>query len=619
MCGFAGFLDPRGKTDPSQWPAQLTAMTGAIAPRGPDHAGQWSDPHAGVALGFRRLSILDLSPAGHQPMASANGRFQLVYNGEIYNAQEMKADLERTGPVGWRGHSDTEVLLEAIGRWGAAATLPKLDGMFAFALWDRETRTLTLARDRFGEKPLCYGWQKGVFLFGSTLAALRPHPSWTSRVSAKAVSAYLARSYVPAPLTIQEGMAKLPPGYWASIQPGTSDALQMHCYFDPLAEAEQQRGTSESHSTEESIETLDELIARSVERRLHADVPVGIFLSGGIDSSTVVAHAAKATSNRIKTFTIAFPDSDYDEAPFAREVASHLGTDHHEMPVTDLDARNLLPDLPTTYDEPFADPSALPSMILSRKTRAHVTVALSGDGGDEFFGGYGRYRDAASDWSAAKARPAWMRSIARYLSGVPGMPTRKKLARGGMERIDAAYLPYVTRWRWDMPGKAPTNTPWPPTCLDPQARFMVEDTRTYLPDDLQVKMDRASMSASLEVRAPLLDHAIARFAWAQPLSHRIHPQLGGKYLLRRVLARHVPERLFERPKMGFYQPLPDWLRGELREWAENLLSEKALAQSGLLDVTRVRAAWAAHLRGRNRALDLWTILMLQQWLAAHGS
>ena len=619
MCGFAGFLDPDHRTNPTHWPGLLTAMTDAIAPRGPNHAGQWHDAEAGIGLGFRRLSILDLSPAGNQPMTSADGRFQLVYNGEIYNAPDIKARLEQTGGIAWRGHSDTEILLAALARWGVAETLPMLDGMFAFALWDRETRTLFLARDRFGEKPLVYGWQQGVFLFGSTLAALRPHPAWETKLSATAVSAFLTRSYVPAPLTIQEGMAKLPPGHWGELRPGRDRTLALKTYFDPLEEAESLQPGGGTRPIEEAVDELDALIARSVTRRLHADVPVGVFLSGGIDSSTVAAHAARAAGHRVKTFTIAFPDSAHDEAPYARGVAAHLGTDHHEMPVTDKDARDLLPDLPATYDEPFADPSALPSMVLSRKTRAHVTVALSGDGGDEFFGGYGRYRAAAEDWRRAAGRPQWLRRAAGTLARVPGMPGRKALARAGIQGPDDAYLPHVSRWRWDMPTAAYDEPPWPASPLAPEARFMVQDTMTYLPDDLQVKMDRASMGTSLEVRAPLLDHAIARFAFAQFPEISTYPNISGKYLLRRTLARHVPEHLFERPKMGFYQPLPDWLRGELRDWAEALLSPLALARTGLIDPAPIRAAWAAHLRGRNRALDLWTILTFQQWLAAQSA
>lgn len=621
MCGLIGFVDPGLHTPPARWSALISSMTDAIEARGPDREGHWSDEEARIALGFRRLSILDLSSAGDQPMISACGRYVLVFNGEIYNCRPLRAELNQQITRQWRGHSDTETLLEALAHWGMEAVLSKLDGMFAFALWDRKTRTLSLARDRFGEKPLCYGLQNGVFLFGSTLAALRPHPAYTPTLDVDATAAFFSRGYVPAPLTIQRGMSKLQPGQWAQIVfDGTPKPhMTLHTFFDARLAAEQQHGANAQMLFDDAVETLDTLVAQSVESRLHADVPVGVFLSGGIDSSIVAAHAAKQSGTRISTFTISFPESNSDEAPFARNVAHHLGTDHHEMPVTDRDARDLVPSIPSFYDEPFADPSAVPSMVLSAKTRSAVTVALSGDGGDEFFGGYPRYVSASNDWNPESKIPWPIRDVARRIADVPGIPAQKQFALMGATNLADVYTPHVSRWRRAFPLNIPRPTAsWSASPLEAEAQFMVHDTQHYLPDGLQVKMDRASMGNGLEVRAPLLNETIARFAWSLPLAHRIHPVHGGKYVLRRTLARHVPEHLFERPKAGFYQPLPEWLRGDLRDWAENLLSPAALSKSGLINVPVVRKAWREHLRGRNRALDLWTVLMFQQWLAVHA-
>ncbi len=596
-------------------------MTDAIRARGPDRGDQWIDTEACIGLGFRRLSVLDLSPAGDQPMHSACGRYVLVFNGEIYNCRQLRHDLNSQVRIEWRGHSDTETLAEALAHWGIQKTLANLDGMFAFAVWDRETRTLSFARDRFGEKPFCYGWQNGVFLFGSTLAALRPHPAYHPKLDADATAAFFSSGFVPAPLTIQQGIYKLLPGQWAEIKfDGTpSPGVSLHKYFDAHDAATHHNGTNRDLSFEEAVTKLDALIAQSVETRLQADVPVGLFLSGGIDSSTVAAHAANQAGSRISTFTISFPESASDEAPFALEVARHLGTDHHEMPVTDRDARELVPSIPDFYDEPFADPSAVPSMVLCAKTRDSVTVALSGDGGDELFGGYPRYTAAARDWEAARKTPAVVQSVAGRLSRIRGMPGRKQLARLSADSPAAVYTPHVSRWPRAFPIVHPRPSPsWPRSSLTPQEQFMVSDTRHYLPDGLQTKMDRASMGNSLEVRAPLLNEKIAAFAWGLPLEHRINPLHGGKCVLRGALARHVPKRLFERPKAGFYQPLPEWLRGDLRDWAEALLAPKALEQSGLINVGIIRGAWRNHLNGRNRALDLWTVLMFQQWLQTQG-
>lgn len=618
MCGFAGFIDPRGMLGPDARRQVARAMAAALAPRGPDDEGVWLDGTRPVTLAFRRLAILDLTPAGHQPMVSACGGYVLAYNGEIYNCEDIRAALDAEQQIAWRGHSDSEVLLEALARWGVPATLNRLDGMFAFALWDRARGRLAMARDRFGEKPLVYGWQNGVFLFGSTLHALDAHPAMSAGIAPAAVAAYFTRSYVPAPLTIREGIAKLPPGSWIEIA-GDAPAGTMpspEIYFDPVREAEQAAAESFTGGEAEALETLDACITASVRRRLRADVPLGVFLSGGIDSSTIAAFASGVSPDPIRTFTIAFPGAPDDEAPFARSVAAHLGTDHTELRVTETEALDALGSMAGTYDEPFADPSALPSIVLCRHTRSAATVALSGDGGDEFFGGYGRYTAAARDYARATGRPAWLSSAAGLAASIlPPGGLKKAAARNAIRTMQDAYEPHISRWRWGSPARPAWTPPnWAPTSLPPAARFMAADAAAYLPDNLQTKMDRASMAVGLEVRAPLLDPAIARFAWRMPPSLRIHPQQGGKYLLRHLLARKIPPALFERPKQGFYQPLPAWLRADLREWAEDLLSGPALAESGLIDPAPVRVAWREHQRGRNRALDLWTVLMFQHWL-----
>ena len=621
MCGFAGFLDTRGTLDASGRRGTARAMASALVARGPDDGGIFLDPDRPLTLAFRRLAIVDLSPAGHQPMISACNRFVLAYNGEIYNFEELRAALDAEQPIAWRGRSDSEVLLEALARWGMAATLPKLDGMFAFALWDRATGSLSLARDRFGEKPLLYGWQGGTFLFGSTLHALAAHPGMRADIDRRAVTAFFRRGFIPAPLTIRFGIAKLMPGSWIEIGSGTcpGEMPPPAVWFDTLAEAEGAAGTFEG-SQAEALDRLEALIDGSVGRRLRADVTLGVFLSGGIDSSTIAASAARLSPGRVRTFTISFPGAPDDEAPYARKVSEHLETDHTEACVTEAEALAALDDMAATYDEPFADPSALPSMVLCRHARTAATVALSGDGGDEFFGGYPRYAEAAQDLKRALARPAWQRAAARTCTGLlPAGALKKAAARASICTPQEAYMPYLARWRWTLPLEGHWEPPhWQPSPLAPAARFMAADAAEYLPDNLQTKMDRASMATGFEVRAPLLNHAIARFAWSLPLDWRIHPHEGGKQLLRRLLARRIPPALFERPNQGFYQPLPAWLRADLRDWAEDLLSEHSLAASGLVDPATVRAAWRDHQRGRNRALDLWTVLMFQLWLRSHG-
>lgn len=622
MCGIAGFFDPQRLSDPARYADLAEAMAARLAHRGPDDRGVWSDAVAGIALGFRRLAILDLSAAGHQPMFSADGDLVMIFNGEIYNHRALREEL--TGP--WRGHSDSEVLLAAVARWGFAAALERLEGMFAIALWDRRRRQLHLARDRFGEKPLYWGWSGGVLLFGSELKALAAHPRWSGALDRGALGLYLAQSYVPAPRSAYEGIAKLPPGGFVTI--AADGAVSEGRYWSAVERAAAAAASPFAGDLAAATERLEALIDRSVALRLEADVPVGVFLSGGIDSSTVVAAMQQARPGAVRSFSIAFPDAPLDEAPFAAAVARHLGTAHTELRVSEADCLAVLPRLPEIWDEPFADASQIPTAALCRVTRGEVTVALSGDGGDELFGGYPRYGEAAAQWrriAAHPARRAAARRVVGALAGANGRLARRlrKLAEGWAHE-DAAglYRDHVSRWR---PGDGLTPAlARPASALDgplPEGppslaqRFMLLDALTYLPDDLLVKIDRASMAVGLEARAPLLDHRIAEFAWSLPPALLFEG--GGKRVLREVLYRRVPRALVDRPKQGFEPPIGAWLSGGLRDWADDLLSPARLARSGLVDPGVVAARWSEHRAGRRSwAYPLWTVLMLEAWLAA---
>ena len=621
MCGIAGFFDPGRRLDPARYDAVAGAMADRLAHRGPDDRGVWSDGEAGIALGFRRLAIIDLSSAGHQPMLSPDGNLVMVFNGEIYNHRALRAEL----PGPWRGHSDSEVLLAAVARWGFAAALERLEGMFAIALWDRRARCLYLARDRFGEKPLYWGWSGSVLLFASELKALARHPLWRGTLDRGALGLYLAQSYVPAPWSAYAGIGKLAPGSFVAIASEAEAAPRV--YWSAVERAAAAAAQPFRGGLAEAAERLEALIDRSVALRLEADVPVGVFLSGGIDSSTVVAAMRQARpGGGVRSFAIAFPDGGFDEAPYAAAVARHLGTEHRVLAVSEADCLAVLPRLPEIWDEPFADASEIPTAALCRVTRGEVTVALSGDGGDELFGGYPRYAAAAAQWRKVEPHPARRRAARRVLGALTGRNGRlarrlRKLAEAWSHDTPLAlYRDHVSRWRAG-DGLTPDlrlaatvlDGPLPAGLPSLEQRFMLLDALTYLPDDLLVKVDRASMAVGLEARAPLLDHGIAEFAWSLPPALMVEG--GMKRVLREVLYRRVPRALVDRPKQGFEPPVGDWLCQGLRDWADDLLSPARLARNGIVDPAVVATRWQEHRSGRRRwTYPLWSVLMLEAWM-----
>jgi len=618
-------------------------MAECLAHRGPDDHGAWSDPEAGVALSQRRLSIVDLSPAGHQPMASADGRFIVTYNGEVYNFRELRRQLEERG-IKFSGHSDTEVILEAMSVHGVAPTIKRLVGMFALGVWDRRNRTMTLVRDRLGIKPLYWAKFGGLFLFGSELKALRAHPGWTARIDRSAVAAFMRHNYVPAPFTIYEGVQKLEPGCILTLPWNGEPHIER--FWDARQIAKAGLADPINASDRELTDRLESLLVDAVGRRMVADVPVGAFLSGGVDSSTVVALMKAAKVGPVRTFTIGFENAEFDEADHAAAVARHIGTDHTELIVTAQDALDVVPKLPEFYDEPFADSSQIPTYLVSAMTRRHVTVALSGDGGDELFAGYNRYQLASRTWRTMALLPRPLRSLtAGAVTGISAdrwskllsfIPAQLRAAQIGdklhklasvlpVEDDNALYRRLVTHWE---PGQiAPNIAEAKGVLWDPQVtadfphlleRMQFLDLVTYLPDDILTKVDRASMAVALEARVPLIDHRVVEFAWRLPRRAKIRGGVS-KWLLRQVLERHVPKTIIDRPKMGFGIPLGQWLRGPLKGWAENLLDENRLRQAGLIDATRVRQVWSDHLSGhRNHEYMLWNVLMLESWRERWG-
>jgi asparagine synthase (glutamine-hydrolysing) len=638
MCGIAGLLTFDSAHSRHQLHDIAEAMNSSLRHRGPDDEGVWVDADAPIALAHRRLSIVDLSPAGHQPMISSDGRFVITYNGEVYNHEEIRPELAARG-IRFRGHSDTEVMLEAFSAFGIAATVKRLIGMFAFGVWDRRERTLTLVRDRLGIKPMYWAKFGALFMFGSELKALRAHPGWTPRINRGAVAAFLRHNYVPAPHTIYEGVHKLEPGSILTLPWNGEPRIER--FWDARAVARAGLTDPLHASDRELTDQLEELLKDAVRRRMIADVPVGAFLSGGIDSSTVVALMQTANAGKVKTYTIGFDIAGFDEARHAAAVAKHLGTEHTELTVTAQQALDVIPRLPDFYDEPFADSSQIPTYLVSAMTRRHVTVALSGDGGDELFAGYNRYQLAARAWHGLSLLPRAVRhGMATALTGISAerwsrllnfMPARMLPAQLGdklhkfasvlnCKNSDEVYRRLVTHWE---PDQLMTGTTEPKGILWNQSiaeefpklleRMQFLDLVTYLPDDILTKVDRASMAVALEARVPLLDHRVVEFAWRLPSSAKIR---GGKakWLLRQVLDRHVPRELIERPKMGFGIPLGEWLRGPLRDWAEALLAEKRLREAGLLDAACVRRHWEEHLQGhRNWQYLLWDVLMLEAW------
>jgi len=626
-------------------------MIQAIHHRGPDHTGIWLDPARRIALGHKRLSIIDLSPAGNQPMVSPSGRYVIVYNGEIYNHLEIRDEIEQDGNApAWRGHSDTETLLAAIELWGLKGALERCVGMFALALWDKRECSLSLARDRVGEKPLYYGRQgdgpEAALVFASELKAFSPHPSFRQEINREALSLYMRHGYVPAPFTIYVGIRKLLPGCILTISAENSEPV-IEAYWSGRAVAEQGAAQPLDISPDEAVDELEELLTTSVERQMLADVSLGAFLSGGVDSSTVVAMMQKRSSRPVKTFSIGFHEDAYNEAVHAKAVAAHLGTDHTELYVTAEQAMNVIPDLPAMYDEPFADSSQIPTFLVSQLARRHVKVSLSGDAGDELFGGYERYRMTSRFWSRLSRIPRSVRGVmARGLTTVsprkwnafasaiePVLPASARLALPGdkihkgagvlaSRNVAELYHGLASSWRdpasvvigGSEPSTILTREMPAMTDLDDIERMMAVDLLTYLPDDILVKVDRAAMSVSLETRVPLLDHQVIEFAWRLPLSYKIRDG-ETKWVLRQVLYRHVPRELIERPKMGFGIPLGEWLRGPLRQWAEDLLAEDRLEREGFFRPAPIRRLWEAHLDGAvNEQYRLWIVLMFQAWL-----
>lgn len=637
MCGIAGVM---GQST-AELPTRVRSMVEAIRYRGPDDSGVWCDERVGVGLGHARLSVLDVSPEGHQPMVSSSGRYVLSFNGEVYNFAELRSELRGAG-ANFCGHSDTEVMLAAFEEWGIEKAVPRFIGMFAFALWDRDERQLILARDRIGEKPLYYGWCGEAFLFGSELKALCAHPSWCGDINRGVLASYMRYGYVPLPHSIYLGICKLLPGTWLKISfdapPGRMPMPTTYWSAREVAMQEPLTDLSDAAATD----ALDSLLRQAVGRQMISDVPLGAFLSGGIDSSTVVALMQCQSSRPVRTFSIGFSESDYDEARYAKLVAAQLGTDHTELYLSAEEALNVIPRLPEIYDEPFGDSSQIPTHLVAALARKYVTVALSGDGGDELFGGYNRYFWGRSIWNRIGTVPQGVRHrIGRMMTALSpaswdriGRRLPRRLRQPTMgDRIhklasvidvdgpDELYRRLVSQHR--EPGSLIVGADEALIWADAEAaaygrsdfteRMMFRDLVGYLTDDILTKVDRAAMAVSLETRVPLLDHHLVEFGWRLPLAMKIRDGQG-KWLLRQVLYRYVPRELIDRPKQGFGIPLDTWLRGPLREWAEELLDERRLRLEGYLHPAPIREKWAEHISGRrNWQYWLWNVLMFQAW------
>ena len=643
MCGITGFWTRGQPGNAEAASAMAERMADSLRHRGPDDGGVWSDPAAGLHLGFRRLAIIDVSAAGAQPMRSATGRYVVCYNGEIYNAPALCAEL--SPPGGWRGHSDTEVMLAAIEAWGLERTLQRAVGMFAIALWDRETRALRLIRDPLGKKPLYWGLFGQTLLFGSELRALRVHPAFRGEIDRDALALFMRHGCYPNPQTVYRGVQQLLPGHILTLaQSGDPTLTAYWSLADTVATGAAKPFTG---TDAEAIDQLDAVLGQAVGERMVSDVPLGAFLSGGYDSSVVVALMQRAARRPVKTFSIGFHEAGYNEAVHAKAVAAHLGTEHTELYVTADEALAVIPKLPDIYDEPFADASQIPTYLVSQMARQHVTVALSGDGGDEVFAGYNRYVQAQRFERYAARLPGGLRTaIGKGLTSLSptawdsiaalapakmrprqtGDKLHKLAAVAGLDG-DAFYHRLVSQWHEIdeiLPGArepmTAANDPAIATLVpDFVARMQYRDTLTYLPDDILTKVDRASMAASLEARAPLLDVRVLQFAWSLPG----HMKLRGresKWLLRQLLYRHVPRELVDRPKMGFAVPIDVWLRGPLKDWAEHLLSEQRLREGGRFAPAPIRQRWSEHLSGRrNWQSALWPVLMFEAWRERHGA
>ena len=643
MCGIAGFISINNQLTGYNR-TNVCSMIDRLIHRGPDDSGVWVDDQAGIALGHRRLSIIDISPAGHQPMRSASGRYIISFNGEIYNFKDIRNELEGMGCAPpWHGKSDTEVLLAAIECWGLEEALQKSTGMFALALWDKKERVLFLARDRMGEKPVYYGWSNGIFLFASELKALKVHSAFDAQINREVLPFYLQYGYIPTPYSIYKGILKLPAGTFIKLE--CAELVRRYPapvpYWKLLDIITAGQAKQFAGSDEDAVEILKKLLLSSIQNQMVSDVPLGAFLSGGIDSSTVVAMMQSLSSRPVKTFTIGFKESGFDEAAHAKAIAKFLGTDHTELYVSDKDAMSVIPKLHTIYDEPFGDSSQIPTFLLSQMTRQYVTVSLSGDGGDELFGGYTRYARTIKDWATIKRFHKFFRNFFgnillampldmanNLLAGVLGGKNRPspseqfKMVAMLLKAKSFEQYYQIKLSSWKRPEEVLKN---PGTIKMLHAdhsqsqgnlfeKMMYIDTLRYLPDDILVKVDRAAMANSLETRIPLLDHRIVEFSWTLPLAMKLRLDKG-KWILREVLKKYMPISMFDRPKSGFAIPVEIWLRGPLRDWAEELLSERRIKEEGIFKPGPIRKRWQDHLRGRYQSHGaLWALLMFQSWM-----
>lgn len=660
MCGIVGLLQ-REKSGLRETESILLKMSNTLAHRGPDGYGSWAQ--GAVGFGHRRLSIQDLSNAGKQPMSCRNNRFTMVFNGEIYNHFDLRNDLIKVGvAVPWRGHSDTETLLECISVWGLDETLKRCKGMFAVALWDQSSMSLSLARDRIGEKPLYYGWAGSTFVFGSELKALVAHPEFSKSIDRTAVAQFMRFAYIPAPLSIWQGVYKLEPGTVLEIkdshparppaQPVRSgqgyESLHIRSYWS-LAEQAEKGARNTITNDAEAVDSLESTLKQAIQRQLISDVPLGAFLSGGVDSSTIVALMQESSTTRVKTFTICFESAAFDEAPYARRIAQHLGTDHHEFIVTDNDARAVIHKLPYLYDEPFADSSQIPTHLVSQHARTHVIVALSGDAGDELFGGYNRYLWSKKLWNYFERIPFSMRKIlGRSIRSVPVSSWDKvgtvlnQLRQGtagvaflgdkahrlagclsDVQNLDELYFSLASQKPDPRPifkegfiSVLPPAFDYPTAQLGPDsdiARMMYRDMMSYLPDDILCKVDRAAMGVSLETRVPFLDPDVIDVATRMTIETKIRGSVG-KWPIRQILYKRVPQEMIDRPKAGFAIPVGEWLRGPLRTWAEDTLWSSSKPLSDWFDAEAIRKTWEDHVSGqRDSTSFLWSVLMFQQW------
>ncbi len=644
MCGLTGFWDAHGNLSKDELINHVKKMSNQIIERGPDSYGIWCDENSGLALGHRRLSIVELSNAGHQPMISSSGRLVISYNGEIYNTLELRKELEKlNNGLKFKGHSDTEVILEACEFWGVEKACKNLNGMFAFSLWDREQKKLYLARDRLGIKPLYCGYSQGVLFFGSQPKSFIPHPKWRPEIDFQALTNYFRFSYIPAPLSIFKGIHKLIPGTILSFDnKGNRDEVYYWSLEKTALDGLNFRTLTEKQSENILIDELEMLLKDTIQRHMVSDVPLGAFLSGGIDSSTVVALMQLQSSTPIKTFSIGYMENDYNEARHAAKVAKHLGTNHNELYLDFKLAQEIIPTIPNYYDEPFADPSQIPTFLVSKLAKEHVTVSLSGDGGDELFIGYDRYFMSQNLWNKVGFLPVALKRLA--MSGILKIPPTlwnkiynltstkvniqnfgerlHKLARSlKVSSSEQFYRMLVSKWELPeallLSGTEPQRYPWNGNELKSMDQFIERmqyiDTLTYLPDDILTKLDRASMAVSLEARVPFLDHRIVEFAWKIPLEMK-YRQGQGKWLLKQILYKYVPKELIDRPKMGFDIPLDHWLRSPMRDWAESLLNINRLKSDGILNPEPILKKWQEHLSGKkNWHYPIWGILMFQAW------